>query len=314
MTESLTTDAIVSSTSPSDRMRATMCATRISFTWFGTRKALSTAQKAQAADSFGAQCEFLSAGKKLLDTKHPRFKAVTSVRNQARAYWTSLSLPYPEPGIRLVRQDALEMFQNQMSVFKDELDSAVALLNEEYTQLKAVARARLGTLYDEADYPPSLAGLFDISWDFPSVEPPPYLQQLSPQLYEQECRRVQARFDEAVQMAEQAFIEELSQLVSHLTDRLSGHEDGTPKIFRDTAVGNLRKFFERFRALNVRSNDQLDSLVSQCCRIVGGVQPQDLRNNGNLRQHVATQLSRVQSVLDGLLVDRPRRRIIRSPK
>lgn len=300
--------------SPSGRMRATMCATRVSFTWFGTRKTLSTAQKAQAAESFGAEGEFLSAGKKLLDTKHPRFKAVTSVRNRARAYWTSLSLPYPEPGIRLVRQDTLETFQEQMALFKEELDVAVAELDEQYAALKAAAQQRLGSLYNEADYPASLAGMFDVSWDFPSVEPPPYLQQLNPQLYEQECRRVQARFDEAVQMAEQAFIEELSQLVSHLTERLSGHEDGKPKIFRDTAVGNLCDFFERFRSLNVRSSQQLDTLVSQCRQVVDGVQPQELRDNGGLRQQIATQLSGVQSVLDGLLVDRPRRRIIRAPK
>jgi hypothetical protein len=314
MTPTSTTQPPTHSTSPANRMRATMCATRVSFTWFGTRKTLSTAQKAQAAESFGAEGEFLSAGKKLLDTKHPRFKAVTSVRNRTRAYWTSLSLPYPEPGIRLVRQDALETFQDQMRVFKDELDEAVAGLDERYAALKAAAQERLGSLYNEADYPASLAGMFDVSWDFPSVEPPPYLQQLNPELYEQECRRVQARFDEAVQMAEQAFIEELSQLVSHLTERLGGHEDGKPKIFRDTAVGNLREFFDRFRALNVRSNDQLDSLVSQCRQVVDGVQPQELRDNGGLRQQVATQLSGVQSVLDGLLVDRPRRRIIRSPK
>ncbi len=119
MTPTSTTQPPTHSTSPANRMRATMCATRVSFTWFGTRKTLSSAQKAQAAESFGAEGEFLSAGKKLLDTKHPRFKAVTSVRNRTRAYWTSLSLPYPEPGIRLVRQDALETFQDQMRVFKD---------------------------------------------------------------------------------------------------------------------------------------------------------------------------------------------------
>ena len=99
-----------------------------------------------------------------------------------------------------------------------------------------------------------------------------------------------------------------------ITDRLSGSEDGKPKIFRDSAVDNLRGFFERFRTLNVGSNDQLDELVVQCQQIVQGVQPQDLRDRQSLRQHVSTQLSGVQSVLDGLLVDRPRRNILRRPK
>ena len=40
--------------------------------------------------------------------------------------------------------------------------------------------------------------MFAIDFDFPSIQPPDYLQQLNPQLYEEECRRVQSRFDEAV--------------------------------------------------------------------------------------------------------------------
>jgi predicted KAP-like P-loop ATPase len=66
--------------------------------------------------------------------------------------------------------------------------------------------------------------------------------------------------------------------------------------------------------LNISSNEQLDELVSQAQRIVRGVEPQSLRDNQTLRQQVATQLSGVQATLDGLLVDRPRRNIIRKPQ
>ena len=53
------------------RLRATMAAVRVAFTWLGVRKTLNPEQKSQAAESFGAEREFLSAGKKLLDTSHP---------------------------------------------------------------------------------------------------------------------------------------------------------------------------------------------------------------------------------------------------
>ena len=148
----------------------------------------------------------------------------------------------------------------------------------------------------------------------PSVEAPQYLQQLNPQLYEEECRRVQSRFDEAVRLAEEAFAAELAKLVSHLTERLSGTEDGKPKTFRNSCVENLNEFFQRFRQLNVRSSEQLDSLVADAQRVIRGVDPQDLRDNAAMRQHIATEMSRVESVLDGLLVDRPRRNILRRPR
>jgi hypothetical protein len=291
-----------------------MAAVRLSISWFGTRKTLTPQQKTQAADTFGAEGKFLSAGKKLLDTAHPSFQAVTAVRNRIASYFKGISLPYPEPGIRLIRQDDIQAFDVQLTTLKAELAEAVDQLDDRYAELKSAARERLGSLYNVADYPESLRGLFSVDYDFPSVEPPDYLRQLNPELYRQECQRVAARFDEAVQLAEQAFTDELAKLVSHLCERLSGTEDGKPKVFRDSAVKNLGEFFERFRHLNIVSSDQLEQLVDQVQSVVRGVKPQELRERDSLRQHVATELSAVQSVLDGLLVNRPRRSILRRPK
>jgi hypothetical protein len=302
------------STSPSQRLRTSFAAVRIAFTWLGTRKTLTTEQKAQAADTFGAEGEFLSAGKKLLDTKHPAFKAVTGVRSRIVSLWKGMSLPYPEPGVRLIRQDQIDVFTAQLANLKEELDEAVWRLDEHYAELKSAARDRLGSLFNSADYPESLRGMFQVTWDFPSVEPPDYLRQLNPDVYRQECERVASRFDEAVQLAESAFIEELQGLVSHLTERLAGQSDGKPKVFRDSAIENLTQFFGRFRDMNVRSNEQLDDLVGQCQQVVSGVEPQSLRDNQVLRTSVAGELSQVQSVLDDLLVDRPRRNILRRPR
>ena len=293
------------------RLRATMAAVRLSFTWFGTRKTLSAEQKNLAADAFGAEGNYLSAGKKLFDTSHPAFRAVTAVRTRAVSLWRGMSLPYPEPGIRLIRQEDLSLFDVQMTTLRAELEESVQKLDEHFSELKLAARQRLGQLYNSADYPVSLQGLFKLEHDFPAVEPPDYLRQLSPALYEQEQARVAARFDEVVRLAEEAFTAEMAKLVSHLSERITGQEDGNPKIFRDSAVTNLTEFFQRFTQLNVRSSQQLDNLVAQAQRVVRGVEPQQLRDSTSLRQHVATQLAGVQSVLDGLLVDRPRRNILR---
>ena len=296
------------------RLQATMTAARVSFTWLGVRKALNTHQKDQAAQSFGAEGKFLSAGKKLLDTSHPAFKAVTAIRSSAITYWRGSSLPFPEPGIRLIPQATVDEFHAKMTSFRQQLADAVGQLSEQYGELRIVARERLGNLFDPGDYPATLEGQFAIDHDFPNVDPPSYLRQLSPELYQQECRRMQSRFNEAVQLAEQAFIDELARLVEHLSERLSGTDDGKPKVFRDTAVTNLTEFFERFRQLNVRSNADLDALVVNAQRIVQGIEPQRLRDNISLRQHVSSQMAAVQAGLDQILVDRPRRNIQRRPR
>lgn len=298
--------------SPAQWLRQISAAVRVSFTWLGVRKTLTPEQKSQAAESFGAEGDFLSARKKLLDTKHPAYKDVTAIRGRVGAFWKSLTLPYPEAGIRLIRQEQIDSFNKQMTAFRTELMDAVARLDDHYAELKAAARRRLGNLYDPLDYPPSLRGLFDLAWEFPNVQPPDYLSQLNPAIYEQEKNRISARFEEAVRLAEQAFVSEFAALVSHLCERLSAEASGEKKVFRDTAVTNLVEFFERFRNLNVHSNDQLDKLVSEAQSFVRGVEPQTLRANETLRQHVATQLSSVQAALDGMLVDRPRRNLVRN--
>mgnify|MGYP003622267810 CR=1 FL=1 len=146
------------------------------------------------------------------------------------------------------------------------------------------------------------------------MEPPGYLRRLHPDLYERECRRVAAQFDEAVQLAEQAFLAEFGELVTHLAERLSGRKDGTPKVFRDSAVENLQEFFGRFRRLAVGSSEDLDRRVNDAQALLAGVEPASLRGDATLRGEIRGELQRVGAALDGLLVDRPRRHVLRRAK
>jgi hypothetical protein len=305
-------DIPLSADTPAQRLRRTAAAVRVHFTWFGVHRTLTAQQKEEVGLTYAADARLLTAGKKLLDTRHEAFRQLTSIRTRVANYWRGLTLPYVEPGVRLIRQSDIEAFVHTMEGFRDELHHAEVELNSVYTEIKADARRRLGRLFNASDYPPEVRGLFAVEWDFPSVEPPSYLMRLNPDVYQQERERITRRFEEAVQLAEQAFIAEFSKVVSHLTERLATGPEGSRKVFRDSAITNLTEFFDRFRTLNVRSNAQLDDLVEQARRVVSGVAPQDLRDDGSLRQQVAAQLASVQSVLDGMMIDRPRRRIIRA--
>ena len=122
-----------------------------------------------------------------------------------------------------------------------------------------------------------------------------------------------ARFEEAVGLAERAFAEEFARTVAHLCERVAAPADGgEPRVFRDSAVENLAGFFGWFRSLSVRSSPELDALVAEAQGAVRGVGPGDLRASGALRASVAADLGRVREALDGMLTDRPRRRILRT--
>ena len=297
--------------SAAQRLRTTMAAVRLAFTWLGVRKTLAPEQRTTAARAFHADRELLSASKLILDTKNPAYRAVAAVRSEASSYWRTVTLPFPEAGIRLLPQNSLGLFANTMQTYRERLQEAARELASQYDQIKSEAERRLGTLFNASDYPSTLDGLFDMEWSVVPIEPPQYLVALNPEVFRQEQARVRERFESAVELAEQAFATELQRLTAHLAERLTGLHDGQPKVFRDSAVENLREFFERFRRLNIRSSPELDALVEQAQQTINGVEPQTLRDSNRLRQMVARDFEQIQASVGEMLVDRPRRNILR---
>ena len=96
--------------SAANRLRTTMAAVKLSFTWLGVRKTLAPEQRTTTARAFHADRELLSASKLILDTKNPAYRAVAAVRSEASGYWRTVTLPFPESGIRLLPQNSLGMF------------------------------------------------------------------------------------------------------------------------------------------------------------------------------------------------------------
>jgi hypothetical protein len=288
-----------------------MAAVKLAFTWLGVRKTLAPEQRTTAARAFHADRELLSASKLILDTRNPAYRAVAAVRSEASGYWRTVTLPFPESGIRLLPQNSLGLFANTMAGYREKLQEAVRELAAQYDAMKSEAQRRLGSLFNPSDYPQTLDGMFDLEVSYPTIDPPAYLMALNPEVYQQEQARVRERFESAVELAEQAFAAELQRLVSHLAERLTGLHDGQPKVFRDSAVENLREFFDRFRQLNIRSNPELDTLVEQAQQTIAGIEPQQLRDSVRLRQMVANDFEVIQAAVGEMLVDRPRRNILR---
>jgi hypothetical protein len=293
------------------RLRTTMAAVRLAFRWLGVRKTLAPEQRTTAARAFHADRELLTASKLILDTKNPAYRAVAAVRSEASGYWRTVTLPFPEAGIRLFPQNSLGLFATTMQAYRERLQEAAHELASQYDTMKSEAQRRLGTLFNASDYPTTLDGLFDLEVTYPAIEPPGYLMARHPDVYQAEQARVRKRFESAVELAEQAFATELQRLTAHLAERLTGLHDGQPKVFRDSAVENLREFFERFRRLNIRSSPELDMLLEEAQQVITGIEPQQLRDSVRLRQMVARDFGQIQASVGERLVDRSRWNILR---
>jgi hypothetical protein len=162
--------------SAANRLRTTMAAVRLAFTWLGVGKTLAPEQRTTAARAFHADRDLLSASKLILDTKNPAYRAVAAVRSEASSYWRTVTLPFPEAGIRLLPQNSLGMFASTMQTYRERLQEAARELSGQYDTIKSEAQRRLGTLFNASDYPQTLDGLFDLEVSYPTIEPPGYLK------------------------------------------------------------------------------------------------------------------------------------------
>jgi hypothetical protein len=292
-------------------LRANTTAVRLSFSWLGTRKTLNPDQRARAASPFNADKNSLSATQKLFDTRHPAFARLTRLKTDIADHWRLSTLPYTEDGIRLLKKGQVADFTARMDEFRAEFDDAVANLETCLDELKDEAAKRLGDLYDAGNYPASVKEHFGFEWSFPSIEPPDYLAQLAPAVYQAEQQKIQARLQEAVNLAETAFLTEFKEMIDALHERLTPGPDGVKKVFRDSAVHNLGEFFQRFKAMHLGSSDDLEKLVADAEALVKGITPQELRDHDLLRQVIASDLGTLADKLTPLVVKQPRRKIIK---
>lgn len=193
----------------------------VSFSWLGIQKSVSESQKDEMAQVFGASGDNLNVAKRLFNTKNPAYRDVSTLRSQVNAYWKSLSLPYPQPGIRLIANKDVESFDAKMKEFNISLKEAVSKLDAVYEDIKSEAKSNLKHLYDDADYPETLKGMFNFEWTFSSIIPPAHLLQLNPDLYKQEEDKIKDKFQSALLLAEQGFASEMEKLISNLNEKLT---------------------------------------------------------------------------------------------
>jgi hypothetical protein len=287
--------------------------TRLAFTWWGERRKVEDSVKRTMANAVAADPDSLTAGKRLYNTRleanggNPLLE-IQSTKTEIREHWERQTMLYPEPGVRLLPRENLLPFDNAMQAFQVRLSDEATKVQRARQAIIDEARQRLGDAFDPGNYPADLSRLFGFEISYPSLHAP---NDLPPQLFEAEKKRVEQRLNEALKQTTDAFTQEFAQMVNHLHERLTPAADGQAKVFRNSAIENLLDFFERFKTLNFGGMEDLDTIVQQAQELVKGLTPKELRQSAGLRTEIAQGLAQVETAIAPLIVNRPRRSILR---
>ena len=252
--------------------------------------------------------EFLRGRKLLLP---PEATAnIKHVMGKARNYLRKVALPFPITGCVLVPRKLIPEIQEHLKQLETHYQNHVEDFLYWYPQAIQDAKALLGELFDECDYPTpeAVRTRFRFQWRY-IVIGPSVSRVLPPSIYKDEVAKFQNLMEQARQEAIAALRGEFVELVANITDKVSGAEDGKPKRLRDAAVENLRDFLDSFADRNLFEDEQLAELVNQCKAIISGTDANAIRHSALVKENLHTSMTNLLKTIESSLEGVPRRKL-----
>lgn len=242
-------------------------------------------------------------------------KELSNVRKQTtaiRKFVSSNSVPsFLRGGMYLVRVDAIEDVDAQLLRMKGTLRGLIELFIAAYPGLIVEAQAKLGALFRPGDYPTVEQVREAFTWDLRllTFSTPSTLQHISQALFEREKLKMVKDVESAAEDIKLLLRAQAREILDHVVERLTPGEDGKPKVFRKSLVGNAVDFLKSFNARNVVDDRELAAIMAQVGTMLEGVDAGQLRKEEGLREAVRAKATEIRERLDTMVSDRPKRDI-----
>lgn len=252
-----------------------------------------------------ADKSLIQVNKSLLDS--PEAKAINSLDSDIRQYLYSRSLPSPfRNGLYMMPIALVSEVEEQMGNFQTRRLALVDQFISAYDERVADARDRLRSTFNPSDYPPMdvVRRQFTLDWAYLSLTAP---ANLPPSLFQREQEKIASQWQDALSEARGVLRTAMAEMVKHAAERLSGGQDGKPKVFRNTLLENLNDFLGTFDARNLTDDGELSAMVAKAKQLVEGVDPDTLRKDETVRERVAAGFQEIESQLNGMMVSKPKR-------
>ena len=242
-----------------------------------------------------AEKEWVRATKSLIDRSH--LQEINQTISETRQFVWDVSLPFPIKGIHFVPNERVDDVRAMLDACISRLKKGVNDFAKQYKQYIKEAEQELGIYkyFDPSDYPQDIRSRFSITYRFFDLTIPAHISE---DMKKEEQEKFKALMNETREMGILALREGFGEIVTHLTDTLTGKLDGEKKRVSTQSIEKIEEFFDSFQSKNIFHDDELAGIIAKARTIVDGVTVEDLRNDKDLTQIVNKQLTEVKSELD----------------
>jgi hypothetical protein len=262
--------------------------------WHAKVKDRAASQAAAAAA--GASDDAFETHKRLLVGADEKLKRIHKAIDTARTRHYQMTLPWStvsasdtgvgkRTGARLLPNTLFMEYTQEMAKAKGEMEAALADFVPAYPTLIEAAKQKLGTRFDQSEYPNASAieGHFGLSFDFAPVPQGGDFQGLADAQVKRLADTLNKKTRVMLENAMQESWSRLYEVVSHAAEKLSSPD----AMFHYTMVDKLREAAKLVKHLNVTNDNRIEEVRAFVERHLTMYDVDDIRKDENLRKQMA---------------------------
>ena len=232
-----------------------------------------------------------------------RLEELRTLAGQIRQYFYKVTLPWSDEGLRLLPSHFLFELSERMREFKANFSHGVEEFLDVYPGYIREARAELGSLFREEDYPSvdKLREKFSVNVEIlPIATGDDFRVTMSAEEQARIAREIDANVRQRLSKGSEDLWKRLRAVVGHMVDRLSEPESR----FHATLVTNIHDLVSLLPQLNVNQDPDLDRFATQIRERLCNCTAQELRKDESLRSATVAEAAGIVAEMDEVLESR----------
>jgi hypothetical protein len=208
---------------------------------------------------------------------------IKTLVGEARAYHYKMTLPWFDSGPRVLSNlgyiEYMQKMQDYVAAFNDLVDAFAY----DYPFQREEAKRRLGTLFNDMDYPEANRVAEKFSFTL-NVLPIPQGSDFRCDIGDDEVARIRSDIEKNTMVTMQNSLMDAFTRVRDVTEAFVDRLQFDDTVFRDTLVGNAKELAAILPKLNFTGDPKLSMMCDELEARLCAYSPQELRNNMQARR------------------------------
>ena len=212
--------------------------------------------------------------------------AVQKFTANVRNLHYGMTMPWSDTGLRLLPTAQYFKYHQAMTEVQNEYNRMVQMFLEAYDWAITQSQARLGDLFNPADYPTTdaIASKFCFRFSYiPLPDAGDFRIDVGNEATEQVKTHYQAYYANQLQTAMNDVWDRAYKALTKMSERLDYADHEQKKVFRDTLVSNVVDLVDLLDVCNVTGDSQMSAMRLRLDEALRGVTPDALREDEYLR-------------------------------